>query len=454
VNAAIFLGPTVTVAEARARFDASFFPPAAQGDIYRVCQQRPAAIGIVDGYFEAVPAVWHKEILHAMAEGIHVFGAASMGALRAVELERFGMIGVGAVFEAFRDGALEDDDEVALRHGPPEDGYRPLSVPMVNVRATIAAATTDGVVGVECARALVDAVKGLPYERRSYRAAIAAVAGRGFEAELRAFSEWWPRSQIDQKRLDALAMMSEMATFLATSPAPKVVDFRVEETEAWREARERVRRVDAHFGGAANPEVLVLEELRLTGAYRVVRERALTRALILDHARARRDDPDRDEVQDAVRRFRGENGVVADAAFSEWRRCQGLDEDDAFDAFFARQAEVYRAEVFLRSETDESLMDQLRAEGTYGHLLERATAKRAALGTSADVEGLESGLAEGDLWGWYFREVAQEERPRDVAKWALASGFEDVRTFRLAVTREWLFRRRDGSPRNRAEEQP
>ena len=60
--------------------------PSAQGDVYRVAQERPSAIGIVDGYFEGVLSVWHKEILWAMAEGIHVFGSASMGALRAAEL--------------------------------------------------------------------------------------------------------------------------------------------------------------------------------------------------------------------------------------------------------------------------------------------------------------------------------------------------------------------------------
>ena len=79
-------------------------PPAAQGDVYRAALSRPVAIGLVDGYFERVPAVWHKEILWALSQGIHVFGSASMGALRAAELAPFGMVGVGAIFEAYRDG--------------------------------------------------------------------------------------------------------------------------------------------------------------------------------------------------------------------------------------------------------------------------------------------------------------------------------------------------------------
>jgi hypothetical protein len=63
--------------------------------LYRAALAHPAAIGVIDGYFEVVPTVWHKEILWAMAQGIHVFGAASIGALRAAELDSFGMRGVG-----------------------------------------------------------------------------------------------------------------------------------------------------------------------------------------------------------------------------------------------------------------------------------------------------------------------------------------------------------------------
>ena len=91
----------------------------------------------MDGVFERVPAVWHKEILFALSEGIHVYGAASMGALRAAELDRFGMRGVGEVYRAYADGVLEDDDEVAVAHAGAEDGFRPISDSMVDIRATL-----------------------------------------------------------------------------------------------------------------------------------------------------------------------------------------------------------------------------------------------------------------------------------------------------------------------------
>ena len=89
----VFLGPTLSHDDARDVLDAEYRPPAAHGDVLRAALRRPRAIGLVDGVFERVPAVWHKEILFALSEGVHVYGAASMGALRAAELDAFGMRG-------------------------------------------------------------------------------------------------------------------------------------------------------------------------------------------------------------------------------------------------------------------------------------------------------------------------------------------------------------------------
>ena len=140
----VFVGPTLAPEEVAAAGDFICLPPVSQGDVYRAARSRPRAIGIIDGYFSGAPSVWHKEILWAISEGVPVFGSASMGALRAAELHSFGMRGVGRIFEAFRDGVLEDDDEVAVLHGPAEIGYLAASEPMVNIRETLALARDEG----------------------------------------------------------------------------------------------------------------------------------------------------------------------------------------------------------------------------------------------------------------------------------------------------------------------
>lgn len=146
MNVIVFTGPTLSAEDARSELEATYLPPAAQGDVYRASLNRPGAIGIIDGVFDQVPSVWHKEILWAMSQGIHIFGSASMGALRAAELAAFGMNGVGKIFHAYQSGVLEDDDEVAVVHGTREDGFRAVSDAMVNIRQTLLCSEAEGVI--------------------------------------------------------------------------------------------------------------------------------------------------------------------------------------------------------------------------------------------------------------------------------------------------------------------
>ncbi|HEY2515235.1 MAG TPA: TfuA-like protein, partial [Polyangiaceae bacterium] len=75
-----FVGPSIPLSEARAILDADYRGPASMGDVFRAACGRPRAILLVDGVFERVPSVWHKEVLFALSEGIHVAGSSSMGA--------------------------------------------------------------------------------------------------------------------------------------------------------------------------------------------------------------------------------------------------------------------------------------------------------------------------------------------------------------------------------------
>jgi len=238
MSAVIFAGPTLPP-RYRPRDPAlAWRPPVRQGELYRAARDGPAIIGVIDGYFEATPTVWHKEILWAMAQGIHVFGAASIGALRAAELDGFGMRGIGRVYDAFRDGALEDDDEVAVLHGPEELGYPAVTEAMVDIRATVAAAVAQAVIAAETAATLIAVAKGLFYKERTYP----AVLGHVPERARAAFTEWLPRGRVDRKRLDAEALTAAIRAELAAGVTPLRVTYILAESAAWRAAR---RRTDA-----------------------------------------------------------------------------------------------------------------------------------------------------------------------------------------------------------------
>ena len=213
-----------------------FLPPAAQGDVYRAARERPLAIGIIDGYFEGQASVWHKEILWAMDQGIHVFGSASMGALRAAELHAFGMQGVGKIFEAYLDGRYEDDDEVAVLHAPADAGFLPLSEPMANVRATLEIATERGVIDGNEALIIESLSKKIFYQERRWPDLLKAAEGEAVESDhLQTFSTWLNESRVDQKAIDAMEMLDVIADCLAQNQAPTATDYHFEWTEMWDE---------------------------------------------------------------------------------------------------------------------------------------------------------------------------------------------------------------------------
>ena len=117
--------------------DVVLLPPVCQGDLTSRRPQPGAACGPHRGRRVLPGAVGVAQGgASRTGPGVRVVGASSMGALRAAELDRFGMEGVGEVYAYYRDGWLTADADVALVHRDADDGLPPLTWPLVNVRAT------------------------------------------------------------------------------------------------------------------------------------------------------------------------------------------------------------------------------------------------------------------------------------------------------------------------------
>src|SRR5262245_35995566 len=240
MTAIIFAGPSLPPSLAPLFPALEWRPPLSQGDLFRAATERPALIGVVDAYFERVATVWHKEILWAMAEGIHVYGAASIGALRAAELAAFGMRGVGVIFEQYRSSALIDDDDVALQHGPADLDYVQLTEAMVNVRATIDHAAELGIIGSGLAADLLVIAKLLFYKERTYPKIFHTARDRGVStAALEGFAAWLPAGRVDQKRFDAMALARTMTEHLERGVSPFTATYSMAHTFAWEAAQRR-----------------------------------------------------------------------------------------------------------------------------------------------------------------------------------------------------------------------
>lgn len=203
----IFVGPSLPDAVSLAGKEIRILPPAAQGDVLAAVEQGANVIGLVDGGFEYTAPVWHKEILHALSLGVTVLGAASMGALRAAECHSFGMIGIGRIFEDYRSGRLIDDAAVALTHAPSALGSKPLTIPLVNVSATLEAMENSGLVAAGLREELEHAADGIFFKKRTWRAIVeqcVSIANMDRPQLLAALL----LNAVDQKRIDALELLN------------------------------------------------------------------------------------------------------------------------------------------------------------------------------------------------------------------------------------------------------
>lgn len=232
----VFLGPSLPQREAEAILPARYLPPAEQGSVIRACLDlQPKALVLIDGVFGSVPAVRHKEIFWARAKGVEVFGAASIGAIRAAELALIGMQGHGLIYRWYRRTPLADDDEVAVAMTPSELGASPLSDALISMRLTLGQACRQKIISREQRLALEAIARATVFVDRSYARLMSdarEVVPARWSGALSELNHWLQDNRIDQKRADAVGLLTRLAVnpdCLATQRAPP--PFRM--TESW-----------------------------------------------------------------------------------------------------------------------------------------------------------------------------------------------------------------------------
>lgn len=434
----VFLGPSLETTEAQARFPGvTILPPASLGDLYAAASQGPCVIGLVDGTFEVRPTVWHKEILWAMQRGVHVVGASSMGALRGVELEAFGMEGVGQVFASFRSGELEDDDEVAVAHGDASQGHRAYSVAMVDLRATVRSANLAGIVSDHTAELLERCAKALFYPERSHQSMISAtasLAAPGISSQLERYSSWWPDHTAEVKRDDALLLLQRVADIVQQDPGPKHVSYRMHHTDMW----DRFLATSSRPSRGDDERELFLAEVRLRGSgeYRALVERALARLLSSVEVRRQGLETNGDGSLLPLLEHLGADPNSVD----EWLARHDLDASTVRHFAAREEALGWAMEMWSAAVLDRA-QDVARADGSYQGLLARAREKDRFLA----ARGLEFLTPEDlpmtnqEVRDWYFTDRLGVSAPEDLEQYVQSLGYAHTSEFDLDLTREYLW---------------
>jgi hypothetical protein len=205
----VFLGPSLEAETARLILpNADFRPPASRGDLERAAAGNPEIICLIDGVFFEQCSVGHREILSALNKGVFVVGASSMGALRASETDAFGTVGIGTVFELYKSGAVESDDEVAVICDP--FSHAAVSEALVNIRATLEKAAANAVLTPEESAVLFEIASDMYYPDRTYDFLIESAKETGAveHRSLDVFEKWIAAGNAaDIKKEDAITAL-------------------------------------------------------------------------------------------------------------------------------------------------------------------------------------------------------------------------------------------------------
>lgn len=125
-------------------------------------------VGLIDGLFLQDYPPTPIEVYQLLSnKNIRVVGGASIGALRAVELEKFGMVGIGKIFELFKNGTTDADDEVAVTFHLGQGGGIQ-SEAMIDIRYNLFLACKKNIVSERTKRILAKIAKSTYFPYRNY----------------------------------------------------------------------------------------------------------------------------------------------------------------------------------------------------------------------------------------------------------------------------------------------
>lgn len=441
----VFSGPTLAPARVEEVLpEARCLGPVQRGDVLGVLRQAPTAICILDGLFGGALPVWHKEILWAIQQGVRVYGASSMGALRAAELAPFGMIGVGRIFEAIVREELEDEDEVTVVHAGAERGYRATSDALVDMRATLEAALERGIIDAGERARLVGLARGIFYAERSYAALLAGAEQAGIAGETRQRLADFLRDKNNHqsiKRDDALECLDRVRRDLAlgASGAERAAPaFEFSHTDAFDAllAEESAASAASSRGQTeCVPSELLVQELQLLGpeVFEPLLRQATARALRVVVASGERGGADVSELD-----------LLREQSVHELDQLQRLLEEldlspASYRAWMREEARVQSVEEQTHAVLQEQFAPLLRALGDYPRVAQRARRKLQLFGPLAAPVSAEHA---DDIWRAYFEGALNLDVPDDLDAYAVSVGFADRSHLFTAVAREVEFRRR------------
>lgn len=211
----VYLGPTLSREEAIKILDADYRDPAKKGDFLMLSRDSDEKkyVGFVDGVFLHDYPPSPIEVYHlATRKNIVLIGASSLGALRAVELEKFGMKGIGKIFQLYKNGIINADDEVAVTFVRENNILQ--SEAMIDIRFNLFLAYKRGVITNQTKKRFAKIAKNIYFPFRNYEDIIKLTQQQfpSIHNELESFRSYILKNRDSLKARDAIKLLKYLKT--------------------------------------------------------------------------------------------------------------------------------------------------------------------------------------------------------------------------------------------------
>lgn len=356
----VFLGPSLDVETARTLLEADYRPPVVQGDVISaVISDRPDVIAIADGVVKEDYAVWHKELLFALEKGVTLFGAAGIGALRAVEIPQ--MTGVGTVYHWFRDEHLETNDAVQCVWTQSGHACTRTSEPLVNIRATLDAALHSEILSERERDLLLTIAQSRYYPDRSFAKIFSEAESQGMDTAALSEAMKFARDHyVDIQRQDVMEMLKTIALLPEEQLGQRISPAR--RSGFFNRLYERDRKVPSPLGDVRLGQIHNFVTINHPDAEKLFFSASLRKIgiTLADYLNISVDDK---AVQQELKRFRSSMGLLDDTDWEKW-----LSENDVIVKDFTHtMADMARLRVLFSMFTCDTgtLLDELRFRGEY-----------------------------------------------------------------------------------------
>jgi TfuA protein len=206
----IFLGPSLSRDKARKILDADYRLPAKKGDLLKLILKEVNIVGLVDGYFLQDYPPTPIEVYNLVRKrDVKVLGSSSLGALRAVELGKYGMIGIGKIFRLFRDGILDSDDEVAVTF---TDYMNYKSEALIDIRYNLFLAQKYKIIDNMTRRSILKISKQTYFPYRVYEDILdkCALKYPEIHSQLESFRDYVLNNKKSLKEMDAVRLLKHI----------------------------------------------------------------------------------------------------------------------------------------------------------------------------------------------------------------------------------------------------